>query len=151
MADFGQTDFGQTEFDLCLCVFVCVCVCLCVLCGVGVGTVSVASGLLGLHTTTREPKRAHLRVPAFKNTTKIPREESQRGKKRTNFVAGEEKKKREILGPPPFGPPPFAPPLFLGLGPHPSPPSHPAFSGFGPLACTKTKQFKKTIFKNPNN
>ena len=24
------TDFGQTEFDLCLCVFVCVCVCLCV-------------------------------------------------------------------------------------------------------------------------
>ena len=49
MADFQQTDFGQTEFDLCLWLCVCLCVCLCVfvsvcvcLCGVGVGfTVSV--------------------------------------------------------------------------------------------------------------
>ena len=54
----------------------------------------------GLHTTTREPKRAHFRVPAFKNTTKIQREDTQRGKKRTNFAAGEEKKKSEILGGP---------------------------------------------------
>ena len=35
----------------------------------------------GFHTTAREPKRAHLRVPAFKNTTKIQRENPQRGKK----------------------------------------------------------------------
>ena len=54
----------------------------------------------GFHTTTREPKRAHLRVPAFKNTTKIQREHTQRGKKRTNFAAGEGKKKSEILGGP---------------------------------------------------
>ena len=45
----------------------------------------------GFHTTSREPKRAHLRVPAFKNTTKIQREDTQRGKKRTNFAAGEGK------------------------------------------------------------
>ena len=45
----------------------------------------------GVHTTTREPKRAHLRVPAFKNTTKIQREDTQRGKKRVNFWAVQEK------------------------------------------------------------
>ena len=53
---------------------------------------------------TRQPessKSAHMR-----NTTKNPREDPQRGKKRTNFVAGQGKKKREISGPPPFGPPP---------------------------------------------
>ena len=48
----------------------------------------------GFHTTAREPKRVHLRVPAFKNTTKIQREDTQRGKKRTNFAAGEGKKER---------------------------------------------------------
>ena len=53
----------------------------------------------GFHTTTREPKRAHLRVPAIKkNTTKIQREDTQRGKKRTNFAVGEGK--NEILGGP---------------------------------------------------
>ena len=31
----------------------------------------------GLHTTAREPKRAHLRVPVFTNTTKIQREDTQ--------------------------------------------------------------------------
>ena len=35
----------------------------------------------GFHTTTREPKRAHLSVPVFKNTTKIQREDPQREKK----------------------------------------------------------------------
>ena len=33
----------------------------------------------------------YLRVPSFNNTTKIPREDPQRGKKRTNFAAGEGK------------------------------------------------------------
>ena len=37
-------------------------------------------------------KRAHLSAPALQNTTKIPREDPQRGKKRTNFAAGEGKK-----------------------------------------------------------
>ena len=41
----------------------------------------------GFHTTVRELKRAHFRVPVFKNTTKIQREDTQRGKKRTNFAA----------------------------------------------------------------
>ena len=59
--------------------------------------------LPGFHTTAREPKRAHLRVPAFKNTTKIQREDPQRErerkKKRAKMGAGEGKK-REILGGP---------------------------------------------------
>ena len=50
----------------------------------------------GCHTTVREPKRAHLRVPVFKNTTKIQREDIQRGKKRTNFAAGEGKKRAKF-------------------------------------------------------
>ena len=54
----------------------------------------------GFHTTAREPKRAHLSAPVFKNTTKIQREHTQRGKKRTNFAAGQGKKKSVILGGP---------------------------------------------------
>ena len=38
--------------------------------------------------------------PGASNTTKIPREDTQRGKKRTNFAAGEGKKKSQILGGP---------------------------------------------------
>ena len=34
----------------------------------------------GFHTTAREPKRAHFRVPAFKNTTKIQRKDPKRGR-----------------------------------------------------------------------
>ena len=41
-------------------------------------------------------KRAHLRVPVFKNTTKIQREDTQRGKKGTNFAAGEGKKRAKF-------------------------------------------------------
>ena len=44
---------------------------------------------------------AHLRVPAFENTTKIPREDTQRDK-RAKMGAGEGKK-REMWGPPLFG------------------------------------------------
>ena len=50
----------------------------------------------GFHTTVREAKRAHLRVPVFKNTTKIQREDTHRVKKRTNFAAGEGKKERNF-------------------------------------------------------
>ena len=41
----------------------------------------------GFHTTTREPKRAHLSFPAFENTTKIQREDTQRETKRAKFWA----------------------------------------------------------------
>ena len=57
----------------------------------------------GFHTTAREPKRAHFRVPALRNTTKIPREDPQRGKKRTKMGSGRGKKKREISGGPAEG------------------------------------------------
>ena len=40
-----------------------------------------ALGPPGLHTTAREPKRAHFRVPAFKNTTKFQRKDPQERKK----------------------------------------------------------------------
>ena len=37
--------------------------------------------LAGFHTTAREPRRAHLRVPAFNHTTKIQRNDPQERKK----------------------------------------------------------------------
>ena len=47
----------------------------------------------GLHTTAREPKRAHLRVPAFKNTTNSTRRHPEKDRKRTKMVAGEGKQR----------------------------------------------------------
>ena len=52
---------------------------------------SLSGGLL-----VELPKRAHLRVPAFINTTKIQREDTQRGKKRMKFPAGDGKKERNF-------------------------------------------------------
>ena len=55
--------------------------------------------LRGRRGFTRQPdnsKRAHLSAPAFKNNTKIQREDTQRGKKRMNFAAGEGKKERNF-------------------------------------------------------
>ena len=52
-------------------------------------------GVLGL-SCEAPPKRVHLRVSSFKNTTKIPREDLQRGKKRTNVAAGEGKKRAKF-------------------------------------------------------
>ena len=46
--------------------------------------------------------------------TKIPREDPQRGKKRTNFAAEQGKTSAKFLGPPPFGAPPFRAPPFRG-------------------------------------
>ena len=57
------------------------------------------TGPPGLHTTTRELQTRTFERPGASNTTKIPREDPQRGKKRTNFVAGDGKKARN------FGPP----------------------------------------------
>ena len=57
----------------------------------------------GFHTTAHEPKRAHLRVPVFKNTTKIQRKSPpERGEKNKN-CGGRGKKKSEILGGPAEG------------------------------------------------
>ena len=47
----------------------------------------------GLHTTAREPKRAHFRAPTFKNTTKIQREDPQEREERKKIMAGEGKKR----------------------------------------------------------
>ena len=73
------------------------------LCEFGVLWLSCASpggpvwwGRRGFTRQPELPKRAHLRVPAFKNTSKIQREDTQRGKKRTNFVAGEGKKRAKF-------------------------------------------------------
>ena len=49
----------------------------------------------GFHTTTQEPKRAQLRVPAFKNTTKIAREDPEREEK-NEFCGGRGKKERNF-------------------------------------------------------
>ena len=91
--------------------------------------------LRGRRGFTRQPensKRAHLSAPALQTPPKF-HEKTPREGRRTNFAAGEGKKKREILGLPPFRPhfwpPPFRPPLFLGWGSHPSGP-HPSGSHF---------------------
>ena len=108
------------------------------------------------------PPQFHEKTPREgKKTREDARRERKKEEKRMNMGAREGKKKREILGPPPFGPPTLrapslrapslrlptllAPTFFLGLGPHrfESPPfrvptlgPHPSgphpFSGFGP-------------------
>ena len=51
----------------------------------------------GFHTTTREPNRAHLRVPVFKNTTKIQRKGPTReGEKNKNCGGRGEKEERNF-------------------------------------------------------
>ena len=65
----------------------------------------------GLHTTTRELQTRTLKGSGASNTTKIPREDTQRDTKRAKWWRKREKK-REILGPPPFGAPPFGSPPF---------------------------------------
>ena len=67
-----------------------------------------------LHTTAREPKRACLRAPAFKNTTKIQREDSQRQTKRTKWQWERGKKRAKFRDPHPSGPPPFGAPTLRG-------------------------------------
>ena len=62
-------------------------------------------GLVGLHTTTRELQTCTFERPGASNTTKIPRADHPDRHKKSEMVAGEGKKKREILGSPPFGAP----------------------------------------------
>ena len=112
----------------------------------------------GFHTTAREPKHAHLRVPVFTNTTKILREDTQRDTKRAKLWRERTKKARNF-GPHPFGAHFFGVPLFFGFGPPPSCP-HPSgprpvahISGphlLGPhlLAMTHTRSSQKWIGQN---
>ena len=58
----------------------------------------------GFHTTTREPKRPHFKVPVFKNTTKIPRKRPNKREKRMKTVAGGVKKSAKFWAPHPSGP-----------------------------------------------
>ena len=150
MADFGQTDFGQIY-------------CFFVLAKFSKPTkptpinpkdlktytlktfkapLSKASAHL-VRGFTRQPKnskRAHFRGPGASNTTEIPREDPQRHKK-SEMVAGEEKKKARNFGPStllgatpsaPPPPPPSGPPTFSRFGPHPSGP--PTLQGLHHLA-----------------
>ena len=55
----------------------------------------------GFHTTTQEPKRAHLRVPVFKNTKIHRKGPTREGEKNKN--CGGREKKSEILGCPAEG------------------------------------------------
>ena len=57
----------------------------------------------GFHTTAREPKRAHLRVPALQTKTKF-HEKTPRERQKERKWAREREKKRETLGSPTFGP-----------------------------------------------
>ena len=50
----------------------------------------------GFHTTAREPKRAHFRAPAFENTTKIQREDTQRDTERAKRWREREEKERNF-------------------------------------------------------
>ena len=50
----------------------------------------------GFHTTAREPKRAHLRVPVFKNTTKIQRKGPTREGEKNKNCGGRGKKRAKF-------------------------------------------------------
>ena len=79
----------------------------------------------GSHTTARELQTCTFQGPGASNT-KIPRKRPKEREKRIKKVAGDGKKKREILGPHPSGPHPSGPttsgPPFGA--PHPSGPHH---------------------------
>ena len=83
------------------------------------------------HDNQRTPNAHISGFRRFKNTTKIPREDTQREGRKKENCGGRGKKKREILGSPPFGTPPLRPPALWAprpSGPHPS--GH-HFSRFG--------------------
>ena len=73
----------------------------------------------GFHTTTGELHTCTFEGPGASNTTKIPREHTQRERQKERKWSGRVKKESEILGLPPFGalPHPSRPDFFLGLGP----------------------------------
>ena len=97
---FWPIRFWQIRFDVVVwCVVVCVvCVVFCAF-----SPPSAGPSRRGRRGFTRQPensKRAHLTAPALPNTTKIPREDTQRKTKRAKMGAGEGKKRRKMLGGP---------------------------------------------------
>ena len=106
-------------------------------------------GRMGFTRQPENSKRAHLSAPTLQTPPKFHEKTPEREEK-NEFCGGRGKKKREILGLPPFGPPPF--------GPHPSGPHW----IWAPGLLKKTNQLKitkkqltpkiQTInTKNPNN
>ena len=68
----------------------------------------------GFHTTARELQTCTFKGPAASNTTKIPREDTQREKKSEKGTGRGEEKARNF-GPPPSGPHPSSPLQFFFL------------------------------------
>ena len=107
--------------------FVCCCVCvllLCVLlllccCCVVVVCCCFVVVLVwtGFHTPVREPKRAHLRVLAFKNPTKFHEKTPKETHKERKWVL--ERKTRATFLAPTLRGPTLRGPIFSGFGPHP--------------------------------
>ena len=90
------------------------------------------------HDNQRTPN-AHIRGSwRFKNTTKIPREDTQRDTERAKRWREREEKARNfgpptLRGPPPFGPPPLRGPTLSGPHPFGAPPfGAPLFQCLGP-------------------
>ena len=69
----------------------------------------------GFHTTARDPKRAHFRVPAFKTPPKF-NEKTPRETQKERNGGGKGKKKSEILGGPAEGGPAEGGPVEAGSG-----------------------------------
>ena len=100
--------------------------------------------LRGRQGFTRQPensKRAHMSVPAFQTPSKF--HEKTPSERRNNEISGgREKKKREILGSPPFGPPPCGLP-FCGPPPFgPPPPSAPTKNKIGQMRSGQIQSTK---------
>ena len=65
----------------------------------------VRFGPTGLHTTARELQTCTFEGSGASNTTKIPREDTQRDTKRAKMGSGKGRKSAKFWAPPPFGPP----------------------------------------------
>ena len=133
MADLGQSNLGQSIFELLLCCVV-VCSC-CVLCVVPPE----------FHTTAKRTPNVHIRGSRlFKHHQNSTRRHPERDKKSENGV-GEEKKTRNF-GPHPSGPTHKAPPTPPLRGPVRGPDFQgPTFSGFGPRAAVNTARSVKQL------
>ena len=112
----------------------------------------LVSGPPGFHTTTRELQTCTFERPDASNTTKIPREDTQR---ESEFFGGRGKKKREILarrvgahpsGPHPWGPRPHHWSSHPLDNPSPSTPTHLAGTTYD--NSTHTKKPEQLISKN---
>ena len=76
----------------------------------------------GFHTTARELQTRTFERPGASITTKIPRENPQRERRKNEISGGREQKSAKFWAPHPSGPPPLRAPT--PPGPHPSGP-HP--------------------------